>query len=189
MTQTGTLEELNVKPGDVVVCVSHSYTLDETLTIGEHYTVGENYQNGYGNDWGPYHAAGLCGVFRIVSRATNSPDTPKAWGEMTDADKGALLLAHHEGQVIEYHSTGMNVWYKWNDYTFDDNACGGFYDKFAYRIKPEPVVETVTAYADPNLGGGFEVNSHCEHWPYRITFTTTDGKPDCGSIKMERIND
>lgn len=180
MTQTGTLEELNVNPGDVVECVSHSYTLDETLTIGEHYTVGENYQNGYGNDWGPYHAAGLCGVFRIVSRSTNAPDTP-TWGEMTDAEKGALLLAQQDGKM-EGSCNGTD----WGNHPYGVPMCVTFY----YRIKPEPVVETVALYGNNSQGEtGWTWGGANEDDTHLITFTTTDGKPDCDSIKMERINE
>jgi len=45
----------------------------------------------------------------VKPRASVSPDhaweadTPKLWRDMTDSEKGALLLAHHEGKVIERH--------------------------------------------------------------------------------------
>jgi len=32
-----------------------------------------------------------------------TPETP-LWRDMTDAEKGALLLAHHEGNVIEFNN-------------------------------------------------------------------------------------
>lgn len=35
----------------------------------------------------------------------------KTWGEMSDEEKGALLLAHHEGKVIERFEDGnMGGW-------------------------------------------------------------------------------
>jgi hypothetical protein len=42
--------------------------------------------------------------WRIVSRA---PAAPKLWRDMTPEEKGALLLAAHEGKVIEYDGAWM----------------------------------------------------------------------------------
>ena len=237
--QTGTLEELNVKPGDVVmgtyVGTERTYTDVvkeikngkvfyqedgfDSLNGGSHFRIvsrattpitieaGKYYKTRDGRKVGPMEgvcfkwvegAAGVTdpewdndGSYRygyttrcddLIAEWTDTPtDTTPTWGEMTDAEKGAMLLARFEGKELEYYGNGMNVWYK------DHGFC--FMRNFAYRIKPEPLVETVTAYAQPELGEGFEVNSHCEHWPFRITFTTTNGEPDLDSIKMERIND
>jgi len=54
-------------------------------------------------------------VKRIISRASDDTQSsqegePKLWREMTDAEKGALLLAHHEGKVIEYYSPSIQKW-------------------------------------------------------------------------------
>lgn len=58
-------------------------------------------------------------------------DTPKLWRDMTDAEKGALLLAHHEGKEIEYTDLPANLkWYKCSNPLWLDTV--------AYRIKPEP---------------------------------------------------
>lgn len=54
--------------------------------------------------------------------------TIETWGEMTDADKGALLLAAHDGNTIQsYHSP--NVW--------EDVIEFAPVGDIAYRIKPE----------------------------------------------------
>jgi hypothetical protein len=103
-------------------------------------------------------------------------DGPKTWGEMTPEEKGALLLAQHEGKVIEWCPDGY--WTK---------ACA-LQDPYRYRIKPEPRRETVTlltaAYyswvADPEHNCG-ERNTH------RIIFDVIDGEPDCASVHMEKI--
>ncbi len=61
-------------------------------------------------------------------------DTPKLWRDMTPEEKGALLLAHHEGRGIEIATRDHKAWYDANP-TWQEN--------FAYRVKPEPKVETV----------------------------------------------
>lgn len=65
---------------------------------------------------------------------------PKTWGEMTDAEKGALLMAHHEGRVIQHrifpHDDEIYPW--------QDSSEPMFNDIHAYRIKPTPVRETAT---------------------------------------------
>jgi len=49
-------------------------------------------------------------IWRIVSRAG---DTPPPFGEMSDAEQGALLLAAHRGEVIELHA-GCFGWIEWD---------------------------------------------------------------------------
>jgi len=62
------------------------------------------------------------------------PNGPTLWRDMTDEEKSALLLAHHEGKVIENNADGTffaapPVW--------DDDV--------AYRIKPD---DTPTLWRD-----------------------------------------
>ena len=109
--------------------------------------------------------------FRIVSRAD---DKPKIWDDMTDVEKGALLLHKHEGGDVEVSLFGNSKWRLFGDPSF--TGC------HAYRIKPEPVVETVVSYGD--AGGNFitnKVNSDT----HKLTYTTTNGVIDCDSVKME----
>lgn len=103
----------------------------------------------------------------------------KPWGELTDAEKGALLLAHQEGKQIEvlafwrepgrWETTGKPVW-------------GGCYK---YRVKPEPVVETVTLVGDRHAFSLPELRVKTD--THRITFDLIDGEPDCSSISMEPV--
>jgi hypothetical protein len=185
-TQTGTLKELNVQPGDVVKSVDGAEGVKDYFAkfIGLEWEVRSN--DVWCAEIEDSFIIDCEHIFTVVSRATPA-DTPKTWGEMTDAEKGALLLAELDGECLE--QKGRVIVNGESLFRWAPKQEGCWLDSFAYRIKPEPLVETVTAYADPNLGGGFEVNSHCEHWPYRITFTTTNGKPDLDSIKMEQIND
>lgn len=162
--KTGTLKELDVMPGDVYESVSFGY-VDKVANV-----VDDKVFNADGHfEWLDRDE------FRIISRAS---DTPKTWGEMTDAEKGALLLAAHEGKVIEAYYDG--VWFP--------VPCTGI-KRQAYRIKPEPKRETVTLY-------GAEVSEKHRNWSFigrgddathRITFDTIDGEPDVCSIKMEEI--
>ena len=45
-------------------------------------------------------------IYYITKRAT--PATPPTFGELTDAEQGAFLLAHHRGAVIESYDTDFN---------------------------------------------------------------------------------
>lgn len=104
--------------------------------------------------------------------------TQKTWVEMTDAEKGALLLAHHEGKVIEL-DWGFG-WHQWDEETpFSETHQ-------AIRIKPEPKRETMEFMMYHN-GGAPHVALYMSNPTHRITFTTTGGEPDLDSIKMERV--
>lgn len=167
MTNIRTLEELNVKPGDVVEYVPtgnyHTVLEGKRLTISNGNTV--DYE--YNWDCSKY--------FRIVSRAS---DEPKLWRDMTPEEKGALLLAMHEGKVIEW--TG----YFGSEFNMDSiRGTPVWSDTHAYRIKPEPKVETVSLYSN-DCAYGRLIEAMRGH---RITFDLIDGEPDCTSIKMEKL--
>lgn len=106
---------------------------------------------------------------------------------LNDAEKGWLLLAALREFVIE---------------SWVDDGCGwsrsmvpAWKPHVAYRIKPEPQVETVTlignfpkspdfwAFHCGRANGAFAKDTH------RITVEMKDGEPDCGSIKMEKIRE
>lgn len=160
MSEVGTLQELNVNPGDVVECV--------TAPVHGRWTVGNKY---YMTDKGllcdiahPQNSS--ISTFRIISRAA---DTQKLWRDMTPEEKGALLLAQHDGRVMEY----MGL-YGWQIMLWP-----AFNQDHAYRVKPEPKVETVEILDDELMFT--TIKGH------KITFNTVDGKPDCASIKMEPL--
>lgn len=105
-------------------------------------------------------------------------DTPKTWGDMTDAEKGALLLADLRGIPIQCKMEDVE-WFggvsrKW---------C--WIDNCAYRIKPEPKRETVKlcGYIDR---GYFHIRPGVND-THRITFDLIDGEPDTDSIRMEEL--
>lgn len=128
------------------------------------------------------------GVKRCVDdvQPDATDDAPKLWRDMTPEEKGALLLAHHEGKVIEWSGvsaiTGeFTVWDKCDDDCLWDGTHLG--DGFAYRVQPDPVRETVTLYGKGRKWRCVLV----EDFTHRITFDTIDGKPDLTSIKMEEV--
>lgn len=88
---------------------------------------------------------------------------PKTWGEMTDAEKGALLLAYHDWIDIEP---------EWSDHV-------------PYRIKPEPVVGEVVLYGDQSRGiSDFEFTRvQCNQYDtHTLTLPTLDGNLVCGEF-------
>jgi len=161
-----TLKELNVQPGDVV-----------TWWVGERVGVANFvYTVGIGNDGVFVDAADgqrLSGGtnWHLISRAS---DTPKLWRDMTPEEKGALLLAHHEGKVIEFC----------NDGEWDEANTPAWHPDFAYRVSPEPKVETVILYGGDHSSWVSYIRDGDSH---RITFNLIDGKPDCDSVKMEEL--
>ena len=178
MTQTSedhipkTLTEHNVQPGDVV----------KDNLGGRKWTIVYD-DNGDLRKWNSYRGYGILvdlsfEPYTVLSRAQRPETAPaidlsnpdcKTWGEMTDAEKGALLLAAHEGKEIEY----FNVYEKWQ--ACQSGSRVPFNDKrTAYRVKPEPKRETVKLYAGKNKP--------------RIpigTIELEDGKPVPGSEKYD----
>lgn len=184
MNEVGTLKELSVQVGDVVECV---YTCGMTWwTKGKHYTItsdGTPFDD-CGSSYGRYDDPQPAVTFRIISRANQ----PKLWRDMTPEEKGALLLARHEGKVIEW-SYGL-PWI--TERSTETGHYPTWSDTCAYRVrtKTEPKVETVTQHWKTNKKGEFvPMNQYDKPHDstHRITFTTIDGKPDCASIKMEEV--
>lgn len=120
LAETGTLKELNVQPGDVVRHMNGSlYEIK--------YDDDGNLRNWSldGYRWGIPVSQSLQ-QYSIISRAN---PTPKTWGEMTDAEKGALLLAAYEGK---------SVWYFNGSHWYDKPVHSNWYDHICYEVKPEP---------------------------------------------------
>jgi hypothetical protein len=157
-----TLPQLNVKPGDVV-----EYKEGGKYTISnkpQHLIWTDGSENKY-KVWD-------YGLFRIVSRA----DTPKRWNDMTTEEKGALLLAKHEGKVIEYSFFGSGGW------IIPMGEIGrhtGY-----YRIKPNNETVSFKGYVED---GVFFRGRNSSKPEVKITFDLIDGNPDVTSIKMEEL--
>ena len=104
---------------------------------------------------------------------------PKLWRDMTPEEKGALLLAAHEGKVIEmlFHDG------EWQEITPQWALCR------SYRVRPEPVRKPVSIVGGYKRSAyyAFSEGKALDNDEYRITFDTIDGVPDCASVKMEQI--
>jgi len=103
----------------------------------------------------------------------------KLWQDMTPEQKGALLLAYHEGKVIEYLYAGQWV------AAIRPYWCRGS----AYRVKPEPVVKTKELFGGYSAefdNIGFFQNRYKDA-AHKITFNVVDGEIDVTSIKMEKL--
>ena len=189
-----TLRELDVKPGDVV-----EYGPGGGVTTVTHIADGLYYGDGNRADC-PYCEDA---AFRIVSRAPrdNSDlpsgmawtplrdnDTPKMWRDMTPEEKGALLLAHHEGKAIEVYNANTGEW--------REVRAEWIYYK-AYRIRPEPKRETVSY--EWNCSYGFYGNDgpNDPKTNRNVTLPLIDGDLPAGTypsaegheIIVEKIND
>jgi hypothetical protein len=65
-------------------------------------------------------------------------NTKKLWKDMMDYEKGALLLAAHDGCTIEFSKLGKGDWQTWSNPMW--------FSSHAYRIEPKaPKVDTVTS--------------------------------------------
>lgn len=107
-------------------------------------------------------------------------DKPKTWGELTADEKVTLVEARRDHKWIEYLNVkGDNSW--------DTALNPGWYDDTPYRIKPEPVVEEVEFWRSSGENSDFISEQKSPTDTHRISYTVTDGKPDCSSIKMEPI--
>lgn len=163
-----TLQELDVKAGDVVRFVRFVGCADRfgkyKSYIGTTSTV-----NDYGGTH--MHSDGSQGwsseckhKFELVLQ---KKPQPTLWRDMTDAEKGALLLAKFEGRDVDVWSDGL--WCKTTPL---------FLDTYAYHIKPEPKIETVALCYRRDVG----------NVKNRIgTINLVDGTPDPASIKMAEV--
>lgn len=118
---------MKFKVGDKVKRTKGSYLPKKYGRVGETYEVLEVKPSG-------------C-IVVISGEAGADPDLfelveprPKTFGEVTDEEKDALLLAHHEGKMIQrYLGSG------WRD--TPSPISPSWAPDIAYRVKPEPVIK------------------------------------------------
>lgn len=98
-------------------------------------------------------------------------DTPKLWRDMTPEEKGALLLARHEGKVIEY-------WSVHHEGGWIDIFPQGWFDDKAYRVKPDQVEAMVYAAAGREGFSMFPLAlaKDAPHLSMRISFPSLGGR-------------
>ena len=104
---------------------------------------------------------------------------PKMWKDMSPEEKGALLLACHEGKDIEFLSSNKD-WHTCR-------TAPSWYDNFQYRVKPSPVIKE-KEYAliydnkDEELWGAFtDEKPH-----FKLKYRLVDGELDEASMKVEK---
>jgi hypothetical protein len=114
----------------------------------------------------------------IVGEWVEEMTIDRTWSEMTPKEKGALLLAHHEGKVIEYKSVQYEGdWHESNPF---------WLDHLAYRVKPEgPKVEEKVFDEVYVSNSGWFTHTYARNFTGTTkgttkgtsTVTYTDGKP------------
>ena len=110
----------------------------------------------------------------------------KSWKDLSPEEKGALLLAHHEGKVIEWKWIEGKLWHTLH--RRGDGPPINWGDCYCFRVKPEPVVEEVVMYTSfPHNPWGFTADNCEQDRTHKITFNLVDSVIDCSSIKMEKL--
>lgn len=109
------------------------------------------------------------GYHNYEAHDSNNPDldivaewskSPRTWSKMTNAEKVALLLAHHEGKVIEYFSKIRNQW--------ESNEYPSWDDSTAYRISNREVLTCMLVH---------------DTFTHSVTIESLNGVLDWDSIK------
>lgn len=164
----GTLSELGALPGDTVESI-------DSISFGR-VTLGDPAGTGFSYVNTEMESLGCVTSWRMIRRR------PRTWCEMTDAEKGALLLAcYAHGKTIQTNAVNGT----WVD------AKGPLWDSAClYRIKPEPVVETHkgTCFASmySNIGPHLWLHEMDYTAPGKWTCDAIDGVPQ--KITWERID-
>lgn len=109
----------------------------------------------------------------IVGEWVEEMTTERTWGDMSPEEKGALLLAHHEGKVIEYTSLQYeDEWYESNPIWFGN---------LIYRVKPEEPKVEEKVFDEVYLEYTTFPYTYSMKWEGTTkgiaTVTYTDGKP------------
>lgn len=163
--ETGTLKELNVKPGDVVEPASNSDG-SEKFEVMEDCKLKAMYAGGGGHVLNRGWYWDEC-IFRIISRAAQPTDltaitTPFG---LLDAATQEALRAH--GGPYEMYA-GSSTGHRWQ------RGCLGEYKAIAYRVKPGPVIETEIMKI--TNADGIELA--------QATVTTRNGNPDWSTLQV-----
>ena len=163
--ETGTMKDLNVKPGDVVA-----------YDNGKHYRVG--YSKNLisletGMDGGTYPFWDTCSMFSIVSRAIDLTAIKTPFGLLDAATQDALRA--HGGPYEAWMTNG--TW----------AVCAPAWAiTVVYRVKTAPKRETVTRdmWADAETGLTYR-DERPGTEPIRITVEKVDGKADWSTHRVE----
>lgn len=158
--EVGTLQSLDVKAGDVVQCVVATTEGRSIFTEGKEYLLQEDKTITCDNE----ASLGVTiSEFFVVSRA--EPEY-KTFGGMTPEEQGALLLAHHNEETIEFLPPYSERWEEVTHPIWNNSV--------KYRVKPTPSKKTVDLSVD-----------HCSVG----TVDLVDGKPDFTTIVLGKTDD
>ena len=100
-------------------------------------------------------------------------ETPILWRDMTPEQKGALLLAHHNGEPIETWHPDDPVWEEVEPEWF----CGQ-----AYRVRPAPKTTEHVLWWEPTCDA---VTSRWDDHTHKITIRHTGDTLPYGTYKLE----
>ena len=135
-----------------------------------------------------WYGTGKCYDGQSYDLIAEWTDTPTIWENKTPEQKGALLLAEHEGRELQALAVDHD------GTTWVIKRRNQWHDGIAYRIKPEPKRERTALYGRvyitntyPNGVFDADRNPRQAGDTHRITFDTIDGEPDCATIRMERL--
>ena len=102
----------------------------------------------------------------------------KTWGELSDSEKGALLLAHLYGSVIQVRDLKDTEWLDVTDPSW-------FYDRI-YRIKPSERKVTMSGRKGSDGRWTFDEAGDKDS-THLLIFTETNDELDCDSINMRKL--
>jgi len=168
-----TFAELGYNVGDTVRCVDSwmNYMIDKTYKLIPDETGAPRTNSGYN---------GYSGTWELVPRAGSTDDADDVyliWGDMTPEAQGALLLAEHNGAVVQEWNDGWKLW------QFTD--CSSRYNDTKYRVKPaDPIVVAHELFGQQK---SFWRGPQAESDTHKITYNVIDGVIDCASVQMMEI--
>jgi len=135
---------MNIEVGDVVELNNGEVHKVDRMLGGDPDHVNAHGHGPFVIDEVRYHKDGRFGcqgfehhlsVMCVIARA--SDDTPKLWRDMTDGEKGALLLADHKGAAIHVWEPIAEAWrpLDFGEFMFQDDR--------AYRVEPAATREPI----------------------------------------------
>lgn len=102
----------------------------------------------------------------------------RRFAEETNEKKGALLLAEHNGEDIEW----------WDSTGWSYEPFPAWENKVAYRVRPGPVREHVTLQLIHN-SNGWAAYQKAAGYTAIIEFDTVDGQLELGSVSISMKED
>lgn len=107
-------------------------------------------------------------------------EQPKTWAHLTDEEKGALLLAYHNGEIIECWQFGSDFWLATTKPKWDDMSI--------YRVKPAPIIEEREEglyWRGNGKDNYFTFNDFVAD--FKLTYRLVDGILDEDSVKVVKV--